>query len=58
MQDPTAARPAPLLETLYCAMIHNGVGKRSAQEIFEVLSHLRDSARNRPGGGVFIDRRG
>lgn len=58
LQDPGSGVSTPLLDVLYCATVHTGAHKTGVQEIFETLTHLRDNARSRRGGGVFIDRRG
>lgn len=54
-KDPNA--PLPILDTLFCITTHSGEAARSAQELFDILSHLREGALSANVAGIYTDRR-
>lgn len=54
-KDPNA--PLPILDILFCVAVHDGDAVRNAQELFDVLSHLREGALAAKVTGIYTDRR-
>jgi len=47
----------PELELLFCIAVHEPASRHNTQDIFETLTHLRQSALAASGAGIYFDRR-
>lgn len=54
-KDPDA--PLPILDTLFCMTQHDPRIRRTAQELFDTLSHIRQGAQSAGVAGIYSDRR-
>ena len=54
-RDPNA--PLPILDTLFCVTTHDPRVRRTAQDLFDTLSHIREGAQNGGITGIYSDRR-
>lgn len=54
-KDPDA--PLPILDTLFCVTQHDPRIHRTAQDLFDTLSHIRQGAQNAGVAGIYSDRR-
>ncbi|MCC6144701.1 MAG: response regulator [Candidatus Hydrogenedentes bacterium] len=53
-----SAGATPVVATLFCVAIRDSRSRMSSRELFEVLSHLRQTALTSGEGGIYVDRRG
>jgi DNA-binding response OmpR family regulator len=49
---------APVVATLFCVAVRDSRSRMNSRELFEVLSHLRQTALTSGQGGIYVDRRG
>lgn len=58
LQDGSTATGAfPELDLLFCVAVHEPNSRHSTQDLFETLTHLRQSALAASGAGIYFDRR-